>query len=34
MNGVFCDTWCIGTWTGEVTAENNVHTLEKKRLTW
>ena len=31
MNGVFCDTWRIGTWTGEVTVENNVHTMVSEK---
>ena len=32
MNGVFCDTLRIGTWTVEVTEDNDVHILEKKKI--
>lgn len=31
MNGVFCDT-CICMWTVEVSKENDVDTLEKKKI--
>ena len=32
MNGIFCDTLRIGTWTVEVTEDNDVHILEKKKI--
>ena len=32
MNGVFCDTLRICTWTVEVSEENDVDTLEKKKI--
>ena len=32
MNGVFCDTLRICTWTVEVSDENDVETLEKKKI--
>ena len=32
MNGVFSDMFRIGTWTVEVTEDNDVHILEKKKI--